>query len=225
VADTIIELKADVVQDTDAGTSTTLVVTVPANANCLLIRVAGFDDTPPIGTITSVTVNGVAATLITSIDHTASSANIVAMYYYMNPPSGGNTVVANYSAGFFQAILSVASLAGVHPYSPIGTPATAEGATGVATVDVTSAAGEKVFDVVSSFSGARTVGAGQIVDYTYQVIGGDFGSCGSREDGAATVTMSWSSVADIWIIAGVSFKPNTIPERGYGLLRRSRTLR
>jgi len=199
---------SSVTQDTDGGTSTTQAVTIAQATDYLLIRVAMHDTGATVGTISGVTVNGAAAVQIGTVKDASNSVR-VGLWGCVAPTTGN--VVATYATNNpEEVILTTTQFSGVHQATPTGTAATATAATGTATVNVTSAPGELVVDAVGVFGGSRTVGAGQTVEFAFSVIAADFGMGGSDEAGAARVTMSWSSVADVWAIVSVPLKAKQI---------------
>lgn len=136
------------------------------------------------------------------------------------PASGANDVVVTmdadspFSVGF-------ASYTGVDPTVPIGTSANDTGGGTLATVDVTSAAGELVFDYTCVDDGTGTapalsVGAGQTAQVNFStsfgVPGFERAIASSTEAGAATVTMSWTDgAANSWVIIGGPLMPAAAP--------------
>ena len=156
------------------------------------------------GVVTGVTYAGQPLTQIggqTDID----GITRVELWYKVAPPTGANDVVVSLSVSA-GVVGGATSWTGVDQTTPLGTAAFTSSESSLATVDVSSAVGEVVVDVVSTEAAAVTVGPGQAQRWNLfpgTVVGG-----GSSEPGAApTVTMSWTSTTAFWAIGGVSMKP------------------
>ena len=99
---------------------------------------------------------------------------------------------------------------GVNQATPLGSFASNDSDSAAASVTVTSAANELVFDtlvVESSTNLSLAPGGGQTERWDlFQAVKNNGG--GSTEAGAASVVMSWTwSGGDKWAIGGVSIKP------------------
>lgn len=165
-------------------------------------------------TVGSVTYNGVLLSLVGSAAQ-ADDAR-VEIWSLVAPDTGTHDVVITFSAELIRtAVVGVTTFTGVDQVTPLGTFASNSGLqTTPATVNVSSAANELVFDTVAGEAcGSLTVGAGQTQRWNILTDSGGpvtFG-VGSTEWGAATVTMSWD-VGDIvssssWAIGAVPIKP------------------
>jgi len=185
---------------------------VANNANrCMLVGSAGYDAT-------------LGNTIVSSISHDGSTAGWASVV--TNPGPGGVTdrasiwrkvapsavsapVVVTFAGTCDHIGANALSLYDVDQTTPIGTAASAEGTSGAATVNVSSATGGMVYDVVynygNSLTNTGTVGASQTqrantVLKTYA--GARALMLASTEPGAATVTMSWTlSHPDEWVQA------------------------
>jgi len=164
-------------------------------------------------TISSVTYNGVALTSIGGATF-AGMGTRIEQWKLSAPASGTNYVIVTPSGTSTLLRVGAVSFAGAHQTtgSLTGTQANNTGVSTTPTVDVSSATGEIVADAMSIAEGltnAATVGAGQTLRFqdpdTTDVPGGNFQ--GSTEAGAATVTMSWTSVSVQWGTVGVPVKP------------------
>jgi len=97
----------------------------------------------------------------------------------------------------------------VHQTTPFGSVASANGTASPATVDVTAAVNDLVVDGVTwRLNGSSgTVGGGQTE--LWNLVSGNYFLGQSREDGAPSVTMSWTSggTSDTWGIIAVALKP------------------
>jgi hypothetical protein len=137
----------------------------------------------------------------------------VEIWSLVPPPTGTYDVVITFSAQLTRsATAGVMTFTGVHQTTPLGTFASAKAPTdpGPATVNVSSAANELVFDTVACEScTSLTVGSGQTQRWNLVVENGQTRGAGSTEPGAATVTMSWTlGTADHWAIGAVPIKPS-----------------
>jgi len=165
-------------------------------------------------TVSGITYNGVALTQVGSSTNATDAR--VEIWRLIAPPTGTYDVVITFSAELSSvARAGVMTFTGVNQTTPLGTFASATGSASPATVNVTSAANELVFDTVGSESLSApfslTVGAGQTQRWNSVIMGYDrFLAAGSTEPGAATVTMSWTIVpasAVPWAIGAVPIKP------------------
>jgi hypothetical protein len=168
-------------------------------------------------TVSSITYNSVGLTPVgTATEGTGSRVEI---WRLIAPDTGTHDVVVTFSASLDQtAKVGVMTFTNVHQTTPLGTFVGANGnSLGPATVDVSSATNELVFDTV----GCRRVGTtgclsltvdpSQTMHWTEQQPDGlGYRAGGSTEWGAATVTMSWTftgTEAAPWAIGAVPIKP------------------
>lgn len=160
----------------------------------------------------SCTYAGVSMTLHDSTQTTGGSQKRAVIFKLANPATGSNTVsISNITSGYRKGY-SV-SLTGVKQDTLVGTASKATGTSTTPSVNVSSATGERVYDIVAS------VGDGSSLSYTpgsgqTEVLDSNtlsyLAAAGSYEGGASTVTMSWTvSRSFDWAIIGVSVKPIT----------------
>lgn len=176
-----------------------------------VIRVSWQDGTP--GTLSSVTYGGNAATSRQNnyqVGGVGGSNVYIALFTYTNPGSGASAVQANFSEVVNSSIISTSTYCGVDQTTPVGTLASANGASSAVSVSVTSAANELVVDVVGVETGTDTT---LTVDAS-QTSRANVNSAnnhrhgGSEEAGAASVTMSWAlGGVRYWGILGIPIKP------------------
>ncbi len=154
--------------------------------------------------VSSVTYNGTALTLVGS--HQEQDKARVEIYKLVAPDLGAHDVVATFAGNVPDgATVGVMTFTGVDQGTPLGTFASAGGTSATASVNVSSSAGELVFDTLSSKQlGGISALAGQ-TEYWNDSIGDGSGG-GSTEAGAASVTMSWSNPGDAWAIGAVPIK-------------------
>ncbi|MGH7165862.1 MAG: DUF2341 domain-containing protein, partial [Nitrospiraceae bacterium] len=193
----------------NVGTTTIDVTHVVSGTNRLmLVGVSGLGSTP---TVTSVTwdfggsnpVNFVANLVGTT---NAGGVTVIRIFSLVAPDTGTKTLRVVTSGG--NNSVGVMSFTGVHQTTPLGAFA-ANQSTGAAnaTVNVTSAAGELVFDTVAVEDEGASLAAHASQTQQWQLDSGPHGGGGSTEAGAATVTMSWVHPTAQWSIGGVSIKP------------------
>lgn len=171
--------------------------TVSAGSNLILIVGVAVRSASP-NTAQGVTYNGTALTQVGSSIFSAH-ANI-SMWYLVNPDVGTFSVSVDLTANR-SAVGGAMTFSGVDQSTPLGTEVTATGAPGdTLSTDVSSAAGELVLDVVCQRDGGTlgdaTEGAGQTKQVDAVHSGTSMRLLASTEDGAATVTMSWTFTLD-----------------------------
>lgn len=150
----------------------------------------------------------------------ASNNTKAQMFRLIAPATGAQTVTTTFSASVDGAICGVVTFSAANQTTLLDAAATADAVSGNPTVNVTSATGEIVVDVVSIDRGAPTVGGGQTQHWNDDDANdGDVFGAGSREAGASSVTMSWTNGgADGWALIGASVNGAPVAETGDILL-------
>jgi hypothetical protein len=156
-------------------------------------------------TVTSVTYGSTALTLVGQ-ENTNGNAR-VSIYQLINPPSGTASVTVNFStANTNGAVISVTTYTGVNQTTALGAFVSTNAKTTNPTLNISSATGELVYDVVSTDLQSVTVGSGQTQKWNLnsgqRIIG-----AGSTKPGAASITMSWTAALTDWALGAVSIKP------------------
>jgi len=196
----------------DADIDRTTTITVPAGTNRLIVVNVSLRNSA--GESVSSVVSNVdgALTLKTSVQASATTGR-AELWYLLAPSVGAHSIVVTFSAAV-RAIVSSHCYQDVHQGAPFGTAATASALSGAtATVDVTSAVGELVIDVLARIDeDAITVGAGQTEMVNTKTTNGtsaDIRAGVSREAGAPTVTMSWTLAGGLraWALLAIALKP------------------
>ena len=175
---------------------------------------AGSDRLLIVGTTghTTATISGItyAGTSLTQVDGTVVNSRIGGeMWQLVNPDIDANDVVVTWTGEFFRGAVGIISFTGVDQTTPLGTSGIASGLSASPTVDVSSATGELVVDVLAN-EGASTVTAGASQTERWNQVNtteDGLQNSGSTEPGASTVTMSWSITSDDWVIIAVPIKP------------------
>jgi hypothetical protein len=194
---------------TTTASSLTISHTTSGTNRLMLVGVSIAKQSGGAPSVSSITYNGVNLSFVGS-QANSDSLGRVEIWRLVAPATGANNVVVTLGAAPDAQTVGVMTFTGVHQSTPLGTFASATGDSTSASVTVTSAAGELVFDtlvVESSSDKALAPGAGQTERWDlFQTVKNNGG--GSTEAGAASVTMSWSwSGADKWSVGGVSIKP------------------
>ena len=162
-------------------------------------------------TVSSVTYNGTPLALVGLVSQSDDAR--VEIWRLVAPTTGTYDVVVTFNDQLTRsATVGVMTFTGVHQTTPLGDFASASAPTdpGPATVNVSSAANELVFDTVTCEScTSLTVGGGQTQRWNLEEEVGHIRGAGSTEPGAASVTMSWTlGSADHWAIGAVPIKPS-----------------
>ena len=193
---------AKVGSGTERGsTSVTFPVTVASNANrYMVIGIGSY--IPGLGTISGVTVNGSAATLLVT-RLTEGDTQIVSLWGFVAPPVGTYNVFVTVTAVSNSLSAGAAVFYNVNQTTPASnaTSATAD------TVNVTSATGNMVVDMFVTWPENTYIqGSGQTLVFQLNDLPGDPGSISSMsyEAGATSVTMNWTPASTTPSIAGVS---------------------
>lgn len=214
----------------DATSITIGAFTVGNNANrCMLVGCASYDGTVAESAISSISHNGSTtgwASVITELGPGATNDR-ASIWRKVAPDAVNATVVVTMGGTCSEIGANALSVYDVDQTTPIGTPASAEGTTSSpATVNVSSATGEMVYDAVYQYgglTGTGTEGAGQTpranaIVRTYA--GARTLFFASTEPGAPTVTMSWAlSSPSEWVIVACPIKA-TAAAAGHPTLKR-----
>ena len=137
-----------------------------------------------------------------------SSPVRIEIWTLVNPNSGTANVVVNLSSDADGFSVGATTFTGVDQTSSLGSFVSAIGTSSTPTVDVSSATGELVYDVVAGKDGGTlTEGSDQKELWDVNASSQSRGAA-SIETGAATVTMSWTKGSSLeWAIGGVSIRP------------------
>jgi hypothetical protein len=179
--------------------------TVSGTDRLLLVGVALEMDAPS-HTVSGVTYDGVALTVVTALHYTTSSAR-GEIWRLIAPNIGTHNIVVTFTSitGDLQAALGAVSVTGVHQTTPLGTPASNTGNTANASITVNAEATDLVFGHLAVNTGP-TVTDGQTTQWN-RVNGTQTRSVGSTKAGAApTTTLNWTHVAVERVVIGVAIK-------------------
>lgn len=130
-------------------------ITIPASTNLLIIGAVGFGSAP-----TTATVGGSSATLIASQSNSFSSNT--ALFYFVNPPTGAQTVVTNGTThcGFLWEAYSGAAITGVPDSFNTGQSAGSVASFSLSTTVVN--ASSWLVGIFADNTGVGTAGAGTV---------------------------------------------------------------
>lgn len=202
-----IALDAATSSSSTASSTLTFSHTVAGSDRVLMVGVSWQTGAVNNATVTGVTYNGVAMTLVDEqappdpFNQTLGAS----LWRLVAPATGTHNVVITISNTSDVILGGATSWTGVDQTTPLGTSAKATAQSGTtATVNVSSATGEVVVDVVIGLD-PISVGAGQTSRYATTGIG--LTGAGSSEPGAGTVTMSWTVANYAWRIVAVPLKP------------------
>lgn len=184
--------------------------TCSGSQRLLIVSVCNDEDGSAVN-VSSITYAGVALTQ--RITATRSNFGRASLWYLVNPASGANNVIVTLASAQEWTAAAV-SFTGVNQTTPLGTAASANGFGSTASVNVSSASDELVYDTVNVNGPVTlTAGASQTSRWTREASTSStvvVDSGGSTETGAATTTMSWGvSPADDWVIVAVPIREHT----------------
>jgi len=147
-------------------------------------------------------------TPLTLVGENISNNNArISIYALVNPPSVTANVTVNFSANPDRgAIVGVMTFTGVDQSTALGTFASAQANSSAQTLNVTSATGELVFDVIAKRNQTITVGTSQTQRWNISS-GSDINGGASTKAGSATTIMSWTAANSDWAMGAVSIKP------------------
>ena len=168
-------------------------------------------------TISAVTYNGVAMTLVPSSSISSSygttAYNVVALYRLLNPATGSNTVSVSFAAGTGSPSY-LDCIAGAISFSGAGTPGNAHtaddvtGSSGTATVSVTgTTSGSDVVSLVSTGTGVSSATSPTTLSWLLNVSvtdAGDDAAFGQQTTSGGTITPAYVlSGSDVWTISAI----------------------
>lgn len=169
--------------------------------------------------ITSVEYASSALFKVGALGNQDTSESRAEIWALVNPDLGNHTVTVDFSSTTHVGVtIGVATFNGVDQTTPLGLFAADEGDSESPSVDVVSAAGEKVFGLVAvtdSDNASISPGAGQTELWDEHLVQAN--GAGSLEDGALLVATSWSlDDDDDWVAAGVSVRPSLLANSPVG---------
>jgi hypothetical protein len=185
---------------TSSSSPMTISHTVSGTDRLLVVAISQGNVNSPVATITY------GGTPLTALGTESAGPPRIEMWRLLAPLVGTANVVVTFSGTPSDgAVVGIMNLTNVNQTTPFG-PFVSNAGNGTASVDVTSAEGELVIDVIAKDNAvAPAVGAGQTERWNNAFSNSAYGALSTRP-GAKTVTMAWWS-ADDWAIGAVSVKP------------------
>ncbi len=188
-----------VTTDTSSSSPMTIEHTVSGTDRLLVVAISQGNLNSPVASLTY------GGTSLTALGTESAGPPRIEMWYLLDPLVGTADVVVTFSGTPSDgAVVGVMTLTNVNQTTPLG-PFVSKAGNGTASVDVTSAEGELVIDILAKDTpNSPAVGSGQTKKWS-QAFNNAHGALSTRP-GAETVTMAWWS-ADDWAIGAVSVKP------------------
>ncbi len=185
---------------TSSSSPMTISHTISGTDRLLVVAISQGNVNSPVATITY------GGTPLTALGTESAGPPRIEMWRLLAPLVGTANVVVTFSGTPSDgAVVGVMNLTNVNQTTPFG-PFVSNAGNGTASVDVTSAEGELVIDVIAKDNAvAPAVGAGQTERWNNAFSNSAYGALSTRP-GAKTVTMAWWS-ADDWAVGAVSVKP------------------
>ena len=148
-------------------------------------------------TVTSVTYNGSAMTLVRKDEYHQSASKSTGIYYLVNPASGAHTVQVTWEGTIYKAVGGAVSFTGVDQTNPVNASAGTAGATGTAlsTSITTTVANTMLFDVVNvrNPSSSSSAGGGQTSRWNFMNSSHVNGAASTMSHATASQTaMTWT---------------------------------
>lgn len=178
---------------------------ISASLNCgtgsdRVLLVGLYDRSGGTEITTPLRYAGVDLTQIGSSYYEYHTDHFLSLWLLVAPATSTNNLTITFSASQASGYIAAVCLTGVDQTTPVDTLGTATNSDTTITQNISSATGDMVFDFVSVVhsggGGSVAVGAGQTSVVEEDGWAGGFWSNGmSREDGGATVTMSWTTAA------------------------------
>ena len=211
-------IAADGSASTNQGTSTSTISvahTVSAGSDrLLLVGISMVDQggAPGVSTGTPPTWGATPLTRVGWLDSTAAGDDFTRteIWSFINPAAGPDNVSVTLNAASDGVVVGVMSFTGVDQSTPIGDQAFDTDDSSGGSVNLTSAADELVFSIITAeSSGDENFSPGTATEEWDLFPGGATNSGGSTEVGTASHTVSWSGFSDKWVIGAVSIKPSS----------------
>jgi len=193
--------EVDIVTTANSSSSPmTISHTVSGTDRLLVVAISQGNVNSPVA---SITYGGTPLTLFGT---ESAGPPRIEMWRLLDPLVGTADVVVTFSGTPSDgAVVGVMNLTNVNQTTPFG-PFVSNAGNGTASVDVTSAEGELVIDVIAKDNAvAPAVGPGQTERWNNAFSNSAYGALSTRP-GAKTLKMEWWS-ADDWAIGAVSVKP------------------
>jgi hypothetical protein len=210
---TVARQPAAIKADNTVGLTFNGIVVGPAtNCSLMVVQLRGLS----LRSVTGITYNSVAMTLVPGAEIISSSSIYTVMYYIVNPgPSPANIVATlTTSANTSNLLGCLIPLAGVNTANPIGNVVTNNITGANPSLSVSSSPGDLVIDSIvgSSNTTYSAAGSGQQIlqnnvdTYTSNHLSG---ASSAKPGGPTSTTMSWTKASEEWAGLIVSIRPQT----------------
>jgi hypothetical protein len=185
--------------------------TASGNDRLVLIGVSLY---PGTDTVTAIAYGAGTPTQVTQVTHSSSGVRLE-LYRLIAPETGAQTVQVDYS-GYQDTSVAVVPLTGAHQTTPLSASATAQGTSTTPSVNISSAATQRVVDFsVMFFVGVFpwTPGGGQteILDFGDDNVGQSSTATSKLGAGTTTMTETFSSTGSDWLQWATSVAPAAAP--------------
>ena len=193
---------------TGATTGNSLTISHMTSGTSRLMLVGVSMDAQTSASVTSVTYNGSALSLVGTIQDTGSNVR-VELWQMVAPATGTHDVVVSFSQSMTEGgIAGVMTFNGVDQTTPLGSFASAQGIGTTASVNVSTDVGDLVFSTMGVDGGtddALNHAAGQ-TEYWETFQPGTEGAGSTKLATSTSETMSWTFLSNQWAIGAVSIK-------------------
>ncbi|HOY32632.1 MAG TPA: Ig-like domain-containing protein [Bacteroidales bacterium] len=187
-----------------AGTTITVAHTTTTAADRLLLVGISTRDKA----VTSVTYDGTPLTLAGQQTSLGEAKTFI--YYMVAPSSGAHNVVVTCNGALGKgAVAGVMTFTGVNQTTPLGAYASSSGESVTASLNVSSASSELVFNVVSVHNQNISCLSSQTQQWNVNTPKENTGG-GCTKKGSATTTLAWLLNKDHWSMSGISIKPTQV---------------
>jgi uncharacterized repeat protein (TIGR01451 family) len=208
----------------DNVASLTVSHTTGSNPNRLMLVGVSYSRNSGDPLLTGVTYGGTPLEFVGTVVNTSGTINTrIAIYKYLNPPSGTANVIASFQQNPVDlrpdkgAVLGVMTLYNVNQGTALGSFVSNTGtfttpSTTPPSVTLSSAANEIVFNVVSAYNSANLAPTGTNQTERWDLTPDATNGGGSYQPGATSTTASWTPSANgMWATGAIAIKPYIVP--------------
>jgi hypothetical protein len=158
--------------------------------------------------VSNVTYNGLVLSLVASVNNGQNARTWI--YALQNPPIGTYNVVVSFNANLTRgAVVGATTFSGVHPDTPLGTPATAINNNNNITLAIPSSEGDMIFNTVTKRNASSSFSSSEDQrwnGYTSETRGA--ASTTSAHPTNSSTSIGWTAANGSEVaIAGVALKP------------------
>ncbi|MGB5260438.1 MAG: DUF4347 domain-containing protein, partial [Gammaproteobacteria bacterium] len=198
---------------TGSTTGSSLTVSHTTSGTETLMIVGVSMDAQTGASVTGVTYNGSALSLLGTVQDTGSNVR-VELWQMVAPADGTHDVVVSFSQAMTEGgIAGIMTFNGVDQTTPLGGFASAQGIGTTASVNVSAAVGDMVFSTMGvdgSTDDVLNPAAGQ-TEYWETFQPGTEGAGSTKVATSTSETMSWTFLSNQWAIGAVAINASTNP--------------